>query len=390
MLRALAGATVTLSCRRAPAPDAPPAAVAPPPPPGGIFPDGRWNPARTWVFAVGVLVWQSPEYEPFPAAGRQDAVLVARFRARGVPDDQIVFVTDQGATRDALVGALAAMVARTRPGDLVWFYYAGHGTRDAAGTMYFVPHDTRDDLAATAWSLPAVLATIEARHRGPVLLTADCCHSGAAVDAVRSPRATPCAALASSLSSEESTGTWAFTECLIAGLAGEVPSPTGALTLRALADFTITRMANEEEQLATFATSAGFPATLTLGASASAPRDPRIGAYVEARSEGVWYRARIVDVRDDAVRVHYGGYDPSLDEWVSPGDVRAYAPTSFAVGARVEAEWHGRWYPATVRDARLGIHHVHYDGFTDDWDEWVSSRRIRRPGERERRRARRG
>jgi hypothetical protein len=363
---------VAAACRR------PRIAAAPAPPPTAILPDGRWNPARTWVFAVGILAWQSPAYPPFDAAGRQDAALVERLRARGVPAEQIVFMTEAAATRAALVAALAALVARTLPGDLVWFYYAGHGATDEGGALHLIPHDTGDDLASTAWPLAAVLATIDARHRGPVLLTGDCCHSGAMSVAAAAPRANPYAALASSLSSELSTGTWTFTECLIAGLAGEVVGDGGALTLQRLADFTITRMAMQEEQLATFAATPGLPAALVLGATSVAPSDARVGTYVDARSGGAWYRARILDTSADGrLRVTYGAYAHDQDEWLPGTEVRPYVPVALAAGAAVEAEWHGRWYPATVRASERGIQHIHYDGFGDAWDEWVSSRRVR-------------
>lgn len=363
------------ACRR-PTP-ATRATAAPAPAPGGVTADGRWNPSRTWVFAVGILEWENPAYGPFPTAERQDAALVERFRARGVPAGQITYVTDRAATRAALIAALAALVARTRAGDLVWIYYAGHGCIDERGTLYLVPHDAGDDLAATAWSLPEMLAVVDARHRGPVLLTGDCCHSGAMAAAVAS-RGLPYAALASSLSSELSTGTWTFTECLIAGLDGGVVGD-GPLTLGRLADFTVERMACQEQQLATFAATPGLPASLVLGRTAAAPADPRVGSYVEALSEGTWYRGRVLAV-DAAgrLRVTYGGYDHDDDEWLPPERVRPFVPTVIPAGTAVEAEWHGRWYPATVREARLGIHHIHYDGFDDSSDEWVSLRRLRR------------
>lgn len=366
---------VSAACRRRAAPAV--AASEPPPAPAGVTPDGHWNPARTWVFAVGILDWANPAYPPFRADARQDVALVARFRARGVPAGQIVHLVDREATRAALPAALSALVARTRPGDLVWIYYAGHGCLDGRGAMFLVPHDAGDDLASTAWALSDALAIVDARHRGPVLLTGDCCHSGAMAAAVPT-RGRPYAALASSLSSELSTGTWTFTECLIAGLDGEVVGD-GPLTLGRLADFTVERMAYQEQQLATFAATLGLPASLVLGRTTAAPADPRVGAYVEAESEGVWYRARVLAVdADGRQRVTYGGYDHDDDEWLPPERVRAFTPTDLPAGTAVEAEWHGRWYPATVRAARLGVHHIHYDGFDDSSDEWVSSRRLRR------------
>jgi len=44
----------------------------------------------------------------------------------------------------------------------------------------------------------------------------------------------------------------------------------------------------------------------------------------------------------------------------------------------VDVEWRGRWWPATVLDRKgSGRYLVHYDGYSDDWDEVVAPERIR-------------
>lgn len=43
----------------------------------------------------------------------------------------------------------------------------------------------------------------------------------------------------------------------------------------------------------------------------------------------------------------------------------------------VEVEWHGTWWPAVVMEKRGGRWLVHYDDYSEDWDEVVSSERIR-------------
>jgi hypothetical protein len=45
----------------------------------------------------------------------------------------------------------------------------------------------------------------------------------------------------------------------------------------------------------------------------------------------------------------------------------------------VEVRWHGKWYDAKVLKVHGGIHLVHYEGYGDDDDEWVPSKRIRQP-----------
>jgi hypothetical protein len=107
--------------------------------------------------------------------------------------------------------------------------------------------------------------------------------------------------------------------------------------------------------------------------------DPRIGRRVEVRADGGWYLAQIVDARAEQLKVHYYGYEDSDDEWVGGDRIREVARTSYPVGAAVEVRWKRSWYPATVLEARAGIHHIQYQGYGPEWNEWVASKRIRRP-----------
>jgi hypothetical protein len=52
---------------------------------------------------------------------------------------------------------------------------------------------------------------------------------------------------------------------------------------------------------------------------------------------------------------------------------------AFRANDPVEVEWHGGWVPATVRRGRDGRWLVHYDGGSNDTDEWVSRERLRSP-----------
>jgi hypothetical protein len=51
---------------------------------------------------------------------------------------------------------------------------------------------------------------------------------------------------------------------------------------------------------------------------------------------------------------------------------------SLANGTRVSVLWpkDKTWYPATVLASRFGLHKVHYDGYSHEWDEWVAPQSI--------------
>ncbi len=62
------------------------------------------------------------------------------------------------------------------------------------------------------------------------------------------------------------------------------------------------------------------------------------------------------------------------------GDPAAPQPTGFVVGDAVMVEWKGRWWPARVISLRNGTtpYKIHYDGYSNSWDEWIGDARIRK------------
>lgn len=346
-----------------------------PPTPTGL------DPARTWVLSIGVLAFARHDlFDSFPVEGRRDDVLCDTLARRGVPASQITRLRDAAATRAEILRLLGEVAARVPAGHDLVLYYAGHGVQDEDGTTYFTATDSGDDNARTCVSHTAVLDALDASFRGRnVLVFADCCYSGAFPALLaRRAAARPYAALASSLASEISTGHWTFTDALIAAFSGEPRVDVGhdgRVTLGELARFAEEEMAFAEGQLAPFHAS-GQLHGLELGPASPLPF-PRYGERVLARWRRRWWPARILALEPEGLRVRYVGYDASDDEVVRAEDVRPYAPEERAVGARAEVRWRGRWYPATVLASRLGVHRVHYEGFADSWDEWVSRERIR-------------
>src|SRR4051812_46916798 len=122
--------------------------------------------------------------------------------------------------------------------------------------------------------------------------------------------------------------------------------------------------------------------------------DPLISNRLEVRSEGDWYKARVIDARNGSYRVHFFGYEDSDDEWVTRREFRTpngstiakdsragvngqRESTAYRIGLNVEVNWHGKWYAAKIVEAKEGRHFVHYAGYDESWDEWVPNNRIR-------------
>lgn len=340
-----------------------------------------WRPERTWVVVVGALDFRDREsFEPFPKARRRDAALVRLLERRGVPEDHVAYLRDEGVTVRAVGRAVAAAAASAEPGDWLFVYYTGHGwVDDETGETYFATYDAVEPVKGVA--MRSVVSTVAREFGGRALLFADCCDSGALADAVRASRSgAALACLASSQAVEASTGDWTFTDCLLDALAGEGYldlDGDGAITLGELASDAAEEMAVGEEQLVSFATTPGFGPETEL-AVARSRRTGRVGERGEVDDDdGDPYRARVVAERDGELKVHEIGDDDRDDVWVDADALRPYRPARYAVGTAVEAESEGDWYAARVIDARRGVHRVHYDGYEADTDEWVSSDRIR-------------
>src|SRR5215831_9061105 len=379
------------------------------------FAKGRdWQPQHTWVFAVGILQFQHKDlFDSFPQKNRRDAQLIDFFRQQGVPESQIVFLKDSQATTRRVENSFPAFLSKAGPDDLLFFYYTGHGYKsEDEQTTYFATYDDSED--TVGWPTDTIIRDIEKYFKGSrALLTADTCFSGTLAQQTRQlGRRVSYATLASATSNHTSTENWTFTEMLLAGLRGKSFADTnndGEVTLSELAEDIKQDMAFAEDQRSVFITTVNFQPQMEV-APAERKVDPLISSNLEVRSEGDWYKAKVIDARNGTYRVHYFGFEDSDDEWVTQREFRAakvaannpktrndnsdWKPRHNSIsrssadngssgdyrsGANVEVNWHGKWYAAKILQAKDGRHLVHYAGYDDSWDEWVPDNRIRRP-----------
>jgi hypothetical protein len=367
-----------------------------------------WDPEHTWVFAVGLLEWEhSDMYASFPAAmkNRRDEQLVELFRDAGVPDEQVVYLQDAEATKARILREFRKLLDETDEGDLLVFYFAGHGDRDAdTGETWFANYDA-GETSDSAWNIRSIFTAIENHFSGDrALLLADCCHSGSLYDECRrrnladvddensddddndsddgDETSDPAyAALTSSYSHNTSTGNWTYTDALLAGFRGESQvdlNGDGIIELDELAHYTDLELAFLEGQKSMFCAASTFPRAAKL-AWVEDDAVPRVGQRIEVEYKGRWFKAKIIDVDGDQVEVHYANFGDKWDEWVGPERTRPYQPAQFAEGDKVEVQWDRdhKWYPATVRKAWYGLHLVNYDDYDSSSDEWIGPGSIR-------------
>lgn len=347
-----------------------------------------WHPDKTRVFAVGVLEWQNPNVWPGMANAqhqRRDVELVQHFKTAGVPADRIVYLQDRQATKDRIHKELLSQLSRTQPGELFIFYFAGHGFRDRKShQVHFANYDA--DEGSSAWPVRSIFDVLEGHFRGSqVLLIADCCYSGGLVDEARTRKSKlGYACLCSSHSHNSSTGRWTFTDTMLAGLRGSPIvdlNDDGEIDVSELGQYSELEMAFVERQKGVYDTNQAFPARWRLSRPAKR-KVPRQGERVEVEWNGKWYRSEILATSNDQCRIHYSGFADSWDEWVTADRIRPFQPKHLNEGTPIEIRWarDKKWYPGKVVRSWYGLTFVHYEGFSSEWDEWVNFDSIRQPG----------
>lgn len=340
-----------------------------------------WNPKRTWVFFAGLLEWKdSKTFASFPQENRRDEVLLNQLRQSGVPENQIVYLKDSMGTTAKIQAEFEKLLSKAQPGDWVFVYYCGHGYKNDEMETFLASYDVDDKIEG--WSVDSIPDTIEENFKGSkAIIALDNCYSGAMANAVKaSKRRVSYAVLASSDANSMSTGNWTFTEAIISAFAGENfidDDQNGIVTFAELAANAEEDMLFAEEQVSSYAFTGDFsPQTIIAKAESKLPA--RVGERIEVFSAKQWWRALIIDAADDGFKVHYYGYETDDDEWIMAKQIRQFKPKQFKIGEHVRVESDHKWYPARVLKVRGGSHYIKYDDYDEEWNEWVSSDRIKK------------
>ena len=214
-----------------------------------------------------------------PAAVRNDARDVRGFlvdpRHCGCPPDHVTLLLDGEATREAIIDALSGLAARAHPTCSVLLYISSHGGRVVSGAFageYILPVDavlgSDGDLARTAISGAEFTAALKAISARKMLVIFDCCHAGG----LSQPKDVPGSLIKAGLpdayyerlaagrgrailsSSRETESSYVlpaaanslFTQHLLAGLNGGVPSEDGLVRVFDLFEYVQPRVTSDQ------------------------------------------------------------------------------------------------------------------------------------------------
>jgi hypothetical protein len=162
---------------------------------------------------------------------------------------------------------------------------------------------------------------------------------------------------------------------LLAGLRGKSfadANNDGDVTLAELADDIRQDMLFAESQRSTFVTTTDFPSQMVV-ASAARKSDPLISLRAEVRSEGDWYKGRVIDARGGKYLVHFFGYEDAEDDWVNMREIRKARRDVSA--ARIDSSWEN-----TPLQKQLPTANEKWNGSganKESWDDWQRPNRNR-------------
>ena len=132
-----------------------------------------------YVAAVGVSRYANP------VINLQQAAKDARDFARSLERQQGAFyeavhtrvLTDEGATRAAVLDLLNWLRTKPGPNDIAVLFFAGHGVVDAADTYYFLPYDMRESQLQRSAVSETQLRDALAAVKGRTLFFVDTCYA---------------------------------------------------------------------------------------------------------------------------------------------------------------------------------------------------------------------
>jgi len=119
---------------------------------------------------------------------------------------------------------------------------------------------------------------------------------------------------------------------------------------------------------------------LVLVCSVALAAQYKVGQVIQVKWHDNWWPATILEVNGSKYKIHYTGWGAEWDETVALDRMRDPFAIKYKGNQKVQVEWKGKWYAATILQVGTGAqankYKIHYDGWGAEWDEWVGPERI--------------
>ena len=99
----------------------------------------------------------------------------------------------------------------------------------------------------------------------------------------------------------------------------------------------------------------------------------QISVHAQVLWGSSWFPATIIDAKSDSWLIHYDGYGDEWNEWVTADRIKP----DWQVGTAVSVNFKDQWFPASILAIDGMKFQIHYDGYGSEWDEWVGLDRIK-------------
>jgi hypothetical protein len=146
---------------------------------------GRRPTGQRYAVVIGVSRYGDSRIPNLDFAYR-DADAVRTFlldpNGGGVPQANLLYLVNEKATFANIYSALHDFLIKPGPNDLVFIYFAGHGSADPhrGDNYYLLGYDTKfDRMSGTAFSMGELIITLDQNVQASVVSFVDACHSGA-------------------------------------------------------------------------------------------------------------------------------------------------------------------------------------------------------------------
>ena len=93
---------------------------------------------------------------------------------------------------------------------------------------------------------------------------------------------------------------------------------------------------------------------------------------------GKTYTGTIEEVNNNQYKIKYDGVD--FEAWLKREQFKLLDNSSpkYSEGSKVEILWSGSWYKGEVLEVNNDKYKIHYDGYGNAFDEWVTSERLKK------------
>lgn len=334
---------------------------------------------QTWVFMVGVLEWADKNsFASFEKKDRLDAKIFNFFKNNGVPESQMMYLQDKQATTTNVREQMNAFLKNAQKGDVLFFYYCGHGYRNDGDKVCFANYKGTD------WTVEEIVKTVNQNFAGnTAFFAADCCNSGGLAEEVQKYQNKNFVALNSVVPTDISTGNWTFSNALLYALKGENfvdLNNDQQITLGEFTSYFDQEMAIVEEQKAAYFVPKSMQ-NWVLASNISPKKHKRIGERVNVKYDGEDYLGFITDAKNNQFNVRFYSYTNNETDWVEASRIKPFVcKKDFPVGTSIKvfSTDDEKWYPAKVLKKFSCLHYIHYVDYGSEYDVWVSSDNIKK------------